>query len=48
MFMSRAEYNMAYIVENISVMPLRFTGIKNKLSVKLDTYTTTLISAAQM
>lgn len=45
-FSSRAEHNMAYTVENIPVVPLRFTGIKNKLSVKLDIYTTALLPVA--
>lgn len=39
---------MAYSVENITVVPLRFRGIKNKLSVKLDIYTTALVSVAQL
>lgn len=45
---NRAEHNMSYTVEHFTVVPLRFRGIKNKLSVKPDVYTTALISVAQL
>lgn len=39
---------MSYTVEHFTVVPLKFRGIKNKLSVKPDVYTTALISVAQL